>query len=156
MQQTERKSAGSAGIGGITSVAISGDGKWLVTGSLDLTARLWEALNGKEIRGFRGHTDGVTSVALSGDGKWLATGSGDCTGGFGMQQTEKVECPRFRGHINEVTGVALSGDGMWLATGSRASTARLWDVASGKEIRSFKGHTRGKSHQWAQRRCESL
>jgi WD40 repeat protein len=64
---------------GIVSLALSGDGRWLVTGDLDRTARLWELASGREVRGFQGHTQVVTAVALSSDGKWLVTGSGDKT-----------------------------------------------------------------------------
>ena len=37
--------------------------------------------------------------------------------------------------------VAFAPDGKTVFTGSRDETARLWDVATGKEIRAFKGHT---------------
>src|SRR6266404_9778244 len=63
--------------GSVTSVALSGDGKHLLTGSEDRTAILWDSATGKQLRTFRGHTGSVTSVALSGDGKHAVTGSGD-------------------------------------------------------------------------------
>ena len=58
----------------VVSVALSGDGKHLVTGSFDNTACLWEAASGKKLQTFQGHSDKVTSVALSGDSKHLVTG----------------------------------------------------------------------------------
>ena len=36
--------------------------------------------------------------------------------------------------------VAFSPDGRTLATGSDDKTARLWEVASGKEIATLRGH----------------
>ena len=60
----------------VTSIAISPDGLWLASGSLDGTARLWELSTGKEL--FRFLDDKiwkwVGSVALSPDGRQLATG----------------------------------------------------------------------------------
>ncbi|HXN88172.1 MAG TPA: hypothetical protein VN890_02260, partial [Methylocella sp.] len=39
-----------------------------------------------------------------------------------------------------ITSVAFSPDGVRVLTGSYDNTARLWDAATGKEIRAFKGH----------------
>jgi WD40 repeat protein len=58
----------------VISVAFSPDGKRVLTGSFDKTARLWDAETGKEIRSFVGHTDTVVSVAFSPDGKRVLTG----------------------------------------------------------------------------------
>src|ERR1700728_3740097 len=41
------------------------------------------------------------------------------------------------GHASAVTCVALSRDDTQVLTGSSDKTARLWDVASGREIRVF-------------------
>src|SRR5262249_54778120 len=38
-----------------------------------------------------------------------------------------------------VQGIAFSPDGKTIASGSADNTARLWDVATGKEIRQFAG-----------------
>ena len=64
--------------GDVTSVALSGDGKRLLTGARDGTAILWEAAGGKQLHTFQ-HADDVTSVALSGDGGRALTGSNDGT-----------------------------------------------------------------------------
>ena len=59
-------------------MAISPDGRWLVTGSHDKTARLWD-LNAEEpgttARVLSGHEEPVSAVAISPDGRWLVTGS---------------------------------------------------------------------------------
>src|SRR5512146_222932 len=48
----------------VLSVAFSPDGKYVLTGSNDWTARLWDVPTGYLVRTFTGHTGGVTSVAF--------------------------------------------------------------------------------------------
>jgi len=47
----------------------------------------------------------------------------------------------FTGHTDEVTSVAFAPDGRTLASGSPDQTIKLWDVASGREVRTLSGHT---------------
>ena len=62
----------------ITTVNWSHDGKYLITGSLDKTARIWN-LSGKLITELKGHDGGVTSANFSPDGNKIITGSADKT-----------------------------------------------------------------------------
>ncbi len=68
--------------GEVTSVAISPNGRWLVTGSYDKTARLWDLTSEDAAASavvLRGHEDALMSVAISADGRWLVSGSYDKT-----------------------------------------------------------------------------
>jgi WD40 repeat protein len=63
-------------------VAISPDGRWLVTGREGRTARLWDLKADdptKTARVLSGHDGYVWAVAISPDGRWLVTGSSDNT-----------------------------------------------------------------------------
>jgi WD40 repeat protein len=61
---------------------ISPDNQWLVTGSWDKTARLWD-LRAKDPSAspvvLRGHEYAVCAVAISPDNRWIVTGSSDKT-----------------------------------------------------------------------------
>jgi WD40 repeat protein len=46
----------------------------------------------------------------------------------------------LRGHERQVFAVAFSRDGRTLATGSGDGTARLWEVATGREVAVLRGH----------------
>ena len=63
----------------VTSVCFSPDGRQVLTGSDDNTARLWDAATGQELRRFEGHTLPVWSVCFSPDGRQVLTGSSDKT-----------------------------------------------------------------------------
>ncbi len=59
----------------MVSVAFSPDGKTILTGSCDTTARLWDAATGRPLGRPMEHRAPVWSVAFSPDGKTILTGS---------------------------------------------------------------------------------
>jgi DNA-binding beta-propeller fold protein YncE len=73
----------------VRSVAFSPDGKYVVSGSDDGTARVWEAASGKEIARMT-HDSWVTSVAFSPDGKYVVSGSRDSTARAWAWQAEDL------------------------------------------------------------------
>ena len=123
----------------VTSVCLSADGQWALSGSSDKTVRLWEVASGRCLRTFTGHTGYVRSVSLSADGLWVLSSSDDQT--MRLWEVASGQCLRtFTGHTQEVTSVCLSADGRWALSGSRDKTVRLWEVASGQCLRTFTGH----------------
>jgi len=65
--------------GGISSVAISPNGRRCLIGSADDFATLWDADSGEKLRTFEEHSNEVTCVAFSPDGRRILTGSADST-----------------------------------------------------------------------------
>jgi WD40 repeat protein/uncharacterized caspase-like protein len=136
----------------ITSVAFSADGRLLASGSHDETIKLWDITTGRVLRTFSGHTLPVLTIAFSPDSKILASGSSD-----GMIKLWSVvsgqELKTLRKHVSSVNptrfgvdSINFSPDGKMLASVSNESfgdeaTIELWDVASGQELSSLKGHT---------------
>ena len=69
----------------ISSIALTPDDKWALTGSYDTTACLWDLSNPESSpRVLSGHTCLISSIALTPDGKWALTGSDDKTVHFGI------------------------------------------------------------------------
>src|SRR6202042_3695900 len=64
---------------GLRAVAFTPNGRHVVTGAGDQTARLWDAPTGKELLAFIGHSRFLTTLAISRDGNRLLTGSADRT-----------------------------------------------------------------------------
>ena len=124
----------------LRSVAFSPDGRRIVTGSFDNTARVWDAETGQPTALLSGHADRVISVAFSPDGQRIVTGSYDKTTRIWDISTGR-EVMRLSGHTDRLRAVAFSPDGRFVATGSYDKTARIWNAASGAEIRLLSGHT---------------
>ncbi len=126
----------------VESVAISSDGKTLISGSKDHTIKIWELSSGKEQRTLTGHTDTVESVAISGDGKTLVSGSYDKTIKV-WKLPSGEELRTLTGHYDIVTSVAISRDGKRLISGSRDRRIKVWELPAGEEIQTLAGHTNG-------------
>lgn len=110
--------------GGVGSVVFSDDGRWIVTGSNDRTARVWDALGTMKPFVMK-HPDRVVSVAMSrGEGRWIATGCTD-----GAARVWEVRRPGEPVAVlsmgSWVTSVGFTADDDVLAvSGNRG--ARLW------------------------------
>jgi WD40 repeat protein len=117
----------------VTDAAFSPDGSIVFTGSVDNTARLWDAHSGMLIATLVGHQDRVTAVALSPDGSTVLTGSEDKTARL-WDAHSGMPIATLGDQQDGVTDVAFSADGRTVLTGSSNGTARLWDAHSAKPI----------------------
>jgi WD40 repeat protein len=54
--------------------------------------------------------------------------------------SQSIETIIQKGHELAVVAVAVSTDSNYVATGSRDKSAKLWEMSTGREVRSFLGH----------------
>ena len=137
--------------GGVWTVAFSPDGKWLASGSSDGTVRLWNPTNGKLIRTLEGRGGAVRVLGFSPDGKVLATGSDDRA--VRLWDPQRGTLVRtLTGHSDWVRALCFSPDGKVLASGCCGKFDRgicatmeikVWDVASGRELRTWQAPGEG-------------
>jgi WD40 repeat protein len=139
--------------GPVTSL-VSLDDRHALSGSTDNTLRLWDVETGKELRRFEGHEGAVTTLAVL-DGSVLS-GSEDNTVRLWDLRTGEELRRFFPTGANEppppkevdielwqslgvgvgVISLATTDVGRFVCSHSD-KTLRLWDVASGSEVRPF-------------------
>jgi hypothetical protein len=124
----------------VLSAVFSPDGLSVLMAMQSGVATLWSVATGREIRGFRGHTDWVNSVAFSPDGRIAASGSEDRTIKLWNVATG-AELRTLAGRAaSQVFSVAFTPDGGTLLSGD-VDVLRTWDVGAGQESRAFVGHS---------------
>jgi WD40 repeat protein len=123
----------------IDSVAISPNGKYIVSGSDDETIKLWDINTGELLRSFEGHTDEVWSATISPNGKYIVSASGDETIKLWDIKTGRL-IRRFKGHVEPIQVVAITKNGKYIISGSNDKTIKLWNIKNGRLVMSFEGH----------------
>ena len=118
------------------SFAYSPDGQLLANGD-DKTLRLWDVITRKEVASLQ-HSSSVFAIAFSPDGKTLAVGL--VNGQIRLWDlSTRQEVLTLKGHVSHVNELVFFPDGKRLASGSAGdNTARIWNVASGQELISFR------------------
>ena len=127
---------------GVPSVAFSMDSKTLAAGSFTENCYLLDAATGKLQSKLTGHGEAARGLAFSPDGKSLAVGSYDNTiriWDFVIGKVSKT----LTGNTRGIYQLAYSPDGMTLAACLLPNdyTARLWDTASGKVLRTWEDYS---------------
>ncbi|MBM81806.1 MAG: hypothetical protein CMJ78_14615 [Planctomycetaceae bacterium] len=133
----------------LNCVALSPNGRWVVTGDIRMTAILWDMnadepeksakfLERRETTHFN-YEGSRRWVQISPDGKWVATGSGDHVAQlWNLQAEDPTASPIvLKGHKRSmVNKVMFSGDSRWVATGGWDEFAQLWDLKAAEPAAS--------------------
>ena len=122
--------------GAIRSVAISPDGKIIVSGSGDKTIKLWNFSDGKLIYSLPEHGNWVRCLAFAPSGKLFASCSADKT--IKLWNFSDFQLIRsLKEHTAGVSAVTFSLDGKQLVSGGDDSQLKLWDVDTGNSIKTL-------------------
>jgi len=127
---------------GVGRLAITPDGRKVVSASIDRTLKVWDLDYGAEVQTLRGHTDAVTAVAVTPNGRWVISGSKDRT--LKVWDLERgLNLATLSGHTDLVETVAVTPDSRRAVSGSWDHTLKIWDLEQRKELHTMIGHTKG-------------
>lgn len=140
-----------------TTMAFSGDGRWLTSSSDDGVLRVWATAGGDLAYQIKAHSASVDRVALSGDGKLLASISKADQNVHIWDVAAGKELHSFVGPRGGVLSVAFTPDGKSVRTAHHEGVQsgsppedwgaewswRQWDARSGKELRVVQARQKG-------------
>lgn len=143
------RSAGSFDNGApVDAIALAPSGHSFVTGGWNGEAVVWDSVSGAAKQRLKHDGLYVHAVDWSKDGKWIATGSNDPINGFVQlwnaetgERVKRAFGQEDTAHQDAVLSVQFTKDGSKLLTAGYDGSARLWDVAKGELLKTYKGHT---------------
>ncbi|CAL1289348.1 unnamed protein product [Larinioides sclopetarius] len=118
----------------ILCYTVTHDCETVITGSNDMSLKVWEVATGKLTQVLAGHEGSVTCVAVAPLSPSLViSGSSDCTLILWDMLTG-TDNLTFRGHTDTVKCASLTPDGSTLLSGSSDNTIQLWNIHTGDRI----------------------
>jgi hypothetical protein len=141
----DKKKVEAAHLSLVESLAYSPDGKYLASGSFQEVC-IWDVKAGKLEKKLTGFVHNVVALSFSQDGKYLATGGGVPTADGEVKVFDTANWSLYceitkNGHSDEVFGVAISPDNTRIASCGADKFIKVYELPSGKFIKSFEGHT---------------
>lgn len=118
----------------LRAMACSPDGGRIATLGAEDVLRIWDVKTGTLVKGtdtpLIGLAPGSSGIAFSPDGKRVAAALGSTLTLWEVEGGPVFDEP---GHLGGISALTFSPDGKRLASGGGDSTARIWDLETGKE-----------------------
>ena len=122
--------------GDILNIAVSRDGKWVVSGTRIGLVTVWNAESYLKVTEWKAHNDAVGAIDVSPDGTRIATGSNDKTLCVWALSTGKQLLGPLE-HVMEVVAAKFSPNGRLIATATWNRDVRVYDSQNGGLLGEF-------------------
>jgi len=158
LKTVDGKAVKAAHLSLVDSMAYSPDGKYLASGSFQEVA-IWDPHTGEQRHKIKGFAHQVVAIAFSPDGKLMGITGGEPTVEGEVKVFEVGTWKQItdikNGHSDTVYGIAFSPEikvpvpgqkdkfvtAHYIATSSADKFVKVWELPSGKFVKSFEGHT---------------
>ena len=119
------------------AAGFSADGNHVVTGSEDYILRIWNVKTGAQEQAIDRNGEYIAEAAYSPDRREIAV-SYDSDGDIKLWSIEKgMFVQTLKGHTDNIRSLTYSPDGRLLVSGSLDTTARIWDLDTGKTLHTL-------------------
>jgi len=126
----------------VTAVAVTPDGKKVISGSVDGPLKVWDMKSGEALFTLQGHTERINDVVVTPDGRQAISGSDDKTTRVWNLRTGELIW-RLEGHSDKVRAVVVTQDGSHAISGSLDKTIKVWNLDTGIHVNTLMGHIEG-------------
>jgi WD40 repeat protein len=113
------------------------DGKKILVGLFDGTAKIIELESEKTQMSFQEHWKGIMAVDVDPKGKFFMT-AGDNT--IKIWDLEGNEISRMPGHTTTIYSAEVDPTGKYLVSGAINKVFKFWDIKTGELLYNMKGH----------------
>lgn len=118
---------------------VSPDSRLVASASADQTVIVWDVRTGRALHVLSGHEASVNHCCFSPDGTLLASAGGDRTARI-WSCSDLARSPVVLMHDKAVATCMFTHDGL-LVCATADGTLTVWDVSTGKVVRTLTGHT---------------
>merc|ERR1712100_978487 len=127
----------------ISSVVLSSDGQFALSGSWDKTLRLFDLNTGQSVRTFKGHEKDVYCVAFSGDNRQIVSGGRDKTIKLWNTLAEMKYTILEDMHTDWVSSVVFSPSAKMplIVSAGWDKLVKVWNLSNCKLRTNLVGHT---------------